>query len=566
MSILVLSFLGHPSIEHDGDGIELTLRKATALLAFLAVEGGRPSRDEMAQMLFPRQERDRALANLRQALTVLRGRLGDHLGADKAAVWLAEGPDIRVDTREFHELLATAATADRDGRPADAERTTAEAVRLVRGEFLAGFYLRDSPDFEQWQQAKRDALRADLVGALVRLSAWCAGRDDLPAAATWARKRLSTEPLEEAAHRDLMRLLALSGDRAAALRQYERCRETLRKDLGVGPDLATAELHRQIATGKLRAAHASKPPTGTPPKPRPAGNLPCQATSFIGREAELAAVLKALRRPDVRLLTLTGPGGTGKTRLALEAASRLADRYEHGAWLVDLTPLTDTGRVVAQIASALHVRESATRARPMLEVLKDALGDRHLLVVLDNFEHLLAATPVVTELLAACPNLKVLATSRETLRLRGEHELPVVPLGLPIGVASVDGIRAAESVRLFEERATASVPDFTVTEVNAADVAGVSPAARRAAARHRAGRGKGQGLFPAHPPRTPRAPAAGAEERPARPPGPAAGPSQRNRLELRAARRRGAAAVPPARGIRGRMQRGGHDRGVPPRW
>ncbi|OGG46571.1 MAG: hypothetical protein A3F84_18045 [Candidatus Handelsmanbacteria bacterium RIFCSPLOWO2_12_FULL_64_10] len=207
-------------------------------------------------------------------------------------------------------------------------------------------------------------------------------------------------------------------------------------------------------------------------------NLPTQVTSLIGREWEIETTRQRLLRPDVRLLTLTGPGGAGKTRLALQIAADSLDDFESGAFFVSLAPLSDPGLVIPTIARTLGVKGAAGRSPT--ESLKDHLRNRSLLLVLDNFEHLIAAAPQVADLLTASPGLKALVTSRAALRVYGEYESPVPPLTLPdpqhlpfaeADLASI--LTRYEAVRLFIERAIAVKPDFAVTNDNAPAVAGI---------------------------------------------------------------------------------------------
>ena len=202
-------------------------------------------------------------------------------------------------------------------------------------------------------------------------------------------------------------------------------------------------------------------------------NLPAQPTPLVGREREVAAILALLRRDDVRLVTLTGPGGTGKTRLSLQAAADLLDEYEHGVWFVDLSPITNPDLVVSTIASVLGVKESG--GTPLAETLKGYLHDRQLLLVLDNFEQVVKSAPVVADLLAASSKLKVIVTSREVLRLRGEHDYAIPPLGLPERgrKQTVAVLSQYEAVALFIQRAKAANQNFEVTDDNAPAVAEV---------------------------------------------------------------------------------------------
>ncbi|HEV8636796.1 MAG TPA: tetratricopeptide repeat protein, partial [Chloroflexota bacterium] len=246
---------------------------------------------------------------------------------------------------------------------------------------------------------------------------------------------------------------------------------------------ALAAVSSLVRTGLSAAERAAVPPAGAEPaEGEPAARsgasarpvvaprrLPTPLTSFLGRDGEMAQVARQLA--TARLLTLTGPPGAGKTRLALEAARALASRFRDGAVFADLTPAADAGHVVPTIAEALAVREGGSQ--PIFDVLKVALQGREMLLVLDNFEHVLGAAPRVVELLEACPRLTALVTSRAALRVRGEHELPVAPLPLPDAGGLVDAARASASaaVALFADRTREVQPGFAVTEENAAAVA-----------------------------------------------------------------------------------------------
>ncbi|MFL5798011.1 MAG: ATP-binding protein [Actinomycetota bacterium] len=200
-------------------------------------------------------------------------------------------------------------------------------------------------------------------------------------------------------------------------------------------------------------------------------NLPTQRTSFVGRGREVGRLKRLVRGPG--LLTLTGPGGSGKTRLALRVAGQLLEDYADGVFFVELAPITDPHLVPSTVADAVGAR--AEGPRPVLDILREHLMDREVLLLLDNFEQVLSAAPVVADLLDAAPRVRILATSREPLHLSGEQEFPVPPLGLPDAGASLAPERLARtgSVALFVQRATAVDPGFAITDANAAAVAEV---------------------------------------------------------------------------------------------
>ena len=201
-------------------------------------------------------------------------------------------------------------------------------------------------------------------------------------------------------------------------------------------------------------------------------NLPVELTSFVGREAEVHRVREVLSTS--RLLTLTGPGGTGKTRLAMRVASEISFEFPDGVFFVDLAAVTDPALVIPTVAAALQVREEGWE-RPVEESLKDHLRDRRLLLVLDNFEQVLDAGPVVTDLLRAAPALKVLVTSRAPLRLRGEQDVPVTPLSVPDPhrLLPLEDLAHSEGVALFNDRAKAVAPTFRLTGENAPQVVAI---------------------------------------------------------------------------------------------
>ena len=263
-----------------------------------------------------------------------------------------------------------------------------------------------------------------------------------------------------------MRLYALGGRQAEALAQYARLEESLSRELGAEPQASSRALREEIATGRFPPPHRPlSPPKGEVFDP-PRHNLPAPRTSFVGREREIVEVKRALSM--TRLLTLTGAGGSGKTRLALEVARDLVGAYPDGVWLAELAGLSEGDLVPQAVAKALGVKEQPSR--PLTDTLVDYLRDKVMLLVVDNCEHLVeAAARLADMLLDSCPRLRVLATSREALGIVGEMNWPVQSLSLPDPrqQPTVEELERYESVRLFMERARYRNPAFILSPQNA---------------------------------------------------------------------------------------------------
>jgi predicted ATPase/DNA-binding SARP family transcriptional activator len=454
--------VGSRTIEEDA----WRLRKAASLVKLVALSPKhRLHRERVMDLLWPELGLKAASNNLRQTLHVARRTLNPDPATASRYLELREeqlalGPEeqLWVDVDAFQEAAATA----RRGREPAAYRV---ALDLYTGELLPGDL------YEEWAEGRRQELRRAFLSLLVELASLHEERGDFRPAVEVLQRTVAEEPTHEEAHVGLMRLYALSERRGEALSQYERLREALSVKLGAEPDAATRRLREEIATGRFPSA---QPPTVSPPPEEAADvgkhNLPATRSSFVGREREMMEVRRELAM--TRLLTLTGTGGCGKTRLALEVARELVGAYPDGVWLVELAPLSEGALVPQALAAALGVQEQPERS--LTDTLVDFMRKKKALLVLDNCEHLVDAVARLADvLLYSCPHLKVLATSRETLDVEGELNWLVPSLSVPRlrRPPTVEELEGYESVRLFVERARYRNPAFCLTSENAQAVA-----------------------------------------------------------------------------------------------
>ncbi|HEU4754914.1 MAG TPA: BTAD domain-containing putative transcriptional regulator, partial [Armatimonadota bacterium] len=455
-------------------------QKFAALLAYLAYPPQRAyTREHLAELLWPNEEPQVGRNNLRVALSSLRRQLeppgipaGAVLQADRSTVRL--NPElVWTDIAEFETLLRAAGQAQ-----ADRERVgyLERAVELYSGELLAGQY-------EDWipsEQARLSDLFFSAASQLTRI--WSAGEEP-ERAIQLAHRMVRLDPLREEAYRELIRLYTAAGQPGAALRQYRELERLLATELGAAPSDLTRRLAREVAAGKQPEAHPEERTARPLPVPRvPVARrvqdrrnltvpdtLPVTFTRFFGRTQELRRLEELLASPEARLVTITGPGGTGKTRVAIEAARRLRAAQRVDVWFVSLAEAADIQHLVTSVRDALRLSRANADA---VGQITSALAHRPALLVLDNFEQLLPAGASLPQLLLeGAPQLKCLITSRQRLDLHSEHELALAPLPVPEPAAALEELAACESVQLFVSRAQAVRPDFQVTPQNAAGIA-----------------------------------------------------------------------------------------------
>jgi predicted ATPase/DNA-binding SARP family transcriptional activator len=442
--------LGEITIGINGSSVALPASlRAVELLGWLATHPGPRPRSEIASSLWPDVPDSSARNSVRSALWSLRQAFKNHadtvLDTSRNRIGLK---NVSVDYRQFEELVDAGQLDD--------------ALGLAAGELLAGLD-------DEWAVLARQTHRDRLITLLADRSNAAAIDGNHVVAIARARTAAELNPLSESCARLLMRRYDEAADRSVALEVYTRIVERLRHELKIAPSEETWRLAEMIR----RRQHGQTQNSVFCP------HLPVQLTSFVGRDTEIHEVHRILA--EDRLVTLTGAGGVGKTRLAMQIAATMAGKFGDDVWYVDLAPITDAELVPVAVARALGLPDQPGRST--MDTLTHFIGDRQMLVMLDNCEHLLdASAALIVALLAACPELTMLATSREPIGVAGEVTWRVPSLSL-----------ADEAIALFTDRARHARPDFAVSKDNAAAVAeicqrldGIPLAIELAAARLRA--------------------------------------------------------------------------------
>ncbi|MCX6046720.1 MAG: tetratricopeptide repeat protein [Chloroflexi bacterium] len=480
--MIEIRLLGQFTVQMDGLPVEMAARPAQSLLAYLLLNPVAHRRERLAGLLWPDSSEANARRNLRQALWQIRRALGSQadglLLVDEITLAFNTASDYSLDVERIARPLEEAATAD----------DMMEIVSLYAGELLPGFY-------DEWVLLEREQLQAQferklnlLLERLVETRRWTE-------VLQWGERWIALGYTPEPAYRALMMAHAGLGDRSSVADVYRRCVEALERDLGVEPSAQTTLLYTRLRTGE------ESPAPARPFVDNPTNNLPVQLTSFIGREKEIAEIHRLLipaqnerAGEGIRLLTLTGPGGTGKTRLALQAATQLLDAFPDGIWLVELALLADPALVPQTLAALLGVHEEPNY--PLTRALTAYLRAKTVLLIFDNCEHIVETCAQFSEtLLRACANLRIMVTSRETLGVMGERVLRVPSLQLPDvqQLLPLHDLAHCEAIRLFVDRTVTVKPSFLLNETNARAVTqicqqldGVPLAIELAAARVRA--------------------------------------------------------------------------------
>ena len=436
--VLQVSVLGALAITRDKRPVTgFASAKVQALLCYLALTARPHSRDTLIGLLWSEISDADARTSLRQALTNLRRLVGDHLSIDRETVAFDRSSSYSLDAEQFSR------TGDwrleiGDWTPALISNLQS-AIELYRGDLLEGFFVRDAPEFEEWLLTQRERFRQQALQVFHTLVAYHLARHEYARGIDYATRLLALDAWREEAHRQLMLLYARNGQRGAALAQYEICRRVLTEKIAVEPSAETVALYERI-----RATDTTKT------------NLPPQATTFVGREMELAQIDSFLMKPECRLITLVGQGGIGKTRLAIHAAAKQAGAFLNGIHFVPLSAVTSPELIPSTIADALKISLSG-KSPPRTQVL-EFLRDKEMLLVLDNFEQLIAGAKLLADILNAAHDVKMIVTSRERLNLQSEWIVQVDGLPTPDFRIQNSEFRSADnsqfaSVQLFLQSA-----------------------------------------------------------------------------------------------------------------
>lgn len=484
-----IDLLGRLRASRNGQTIErFPTQKTGALLALLAFPPTRRrTRDEIATLLWPDADSAAARDRLSQALGWLRSRLepedasrGGVLATDRLAIGF-QPEAVTTDVSQFEAALLSA----RRATDAATRKTALEqAIALYPAGLLPDHY-------SDWVLTERQRLQNAYLLALRQLASVYEEAQDYGTALDYARRALALDPLQEEGHGDVIRILIASGETASAKRHYQELKASLARELGAEPSSKVQALIDSVPPVASRAGAPSAPARVRPVVPRPAARastsrptarsagaraatpipaaLPSPMTRFFGREDEIRLAETLIQIEKARLITLTGIGGAGKTRLALAVATQMRPAFGDAVVFLPGADLDDAQMLPTALAAALRLPNSD--ARNSLEQAVERLCARPFLLIADNLEHIQAGAALfVRELLNRTPTLVVIATSRQRLGLEGERELPVTPLPFSMTDTRTGEQPASASLQLFVDRAQSVRPDFAVTPANAATI------------------------------------------------------------------------------------------------
>lgn len=457
---LKLTLLGNPEIRVAGTPVKFKYQKSIALLAYLALSGGTHSREMLAGLLWGETTESNARAGLRKSLADLKSQIDAYIIIEQHQVTLNHRSPCSIDADNL--LIQVEACRGNDGSDLEPHQAAelAEAIGVYHDDLLAGFHIQRAPGFEEWLMIQRERFRVEAIRGLHILSNHDLVQGNYPQAIHHLERLLLLEPCQEEAHRQLMSLLALNGQRDAALLQYQICCRILHSTLNIDPQSETTALYERIRDQG--------------PQDRPRKQLPLPLTPLFGRQNELSALEAQLESHVCRLISILGPGGSGKTHLALALGDRyrkkMPDTFPDGINFVPLNSLRSLDALPAALIQ--HLGFYFDKDTPPTQQLQKQLATQQRLIILDNFEHLLKHQSLarqnssnidlsfLTSLLQAAPQLKIIITSRVRLNLQDEHVFQLKGIDYSAGNSELGNDAPAPGVKLFIQQARKINPTF----------------------------------------------------------------------------------------------------------
>jgi predicted ATPase/DNA-binding SARP family transcriptional activator len=473
---LHIRLLGGLRIDRNGEEVKgFASNKARALIAYLACNPGLHSREILATMLWDDRSQERAMGNMRVLISSIRKLLSPYFDISRYEIGLRQDDSIWIDVERIDQIFSEiCGEVGRSGTsaPGDISRLE-EELRLYEGDLLAGFSIRSAQEFEDWVRTERERLLHRVVQCTAVLVDHFIRQDEDVKGMEWADRLIKLEPLYERGHAQKILLFIRNGQKRAALTHYERYCQALASDLGAEPSPTMLDLSQRLLADTQTDAfpiHPMRLPSKV--SSRQPARVPMFAplTPLIGRETELDEIAARLRQPACRLLTLLGPGGVGKTRVALALVDHFdgdASDFPDGACFVPLENVQSGTQIATAIADALNI--SLTDGTSSDVQLLSYLRTHRLLLVLDNVEHLADCVDLMLSILDVAPDVKILLTSRERLNLHGEwlYEVPGLAFPEDAVISGPDSLRSVErfpAVQLFSHEAQALSPSFSLED------------------------------------------------------------------------------------------------------